>query len=1257
MAIANIISHSREHDTTTTLKIGKETLTHDVTIDLSGEVDTTMLSTSSLYEHLSKVRTPFLLGYPSIVVPKKNELVSNKTVFQLTPFLPNETFVGQLTNVQWQISSKEDFSTIDKDVTLTIEEVKDRDWALWAIGTSLDLTSGFYYVRARYISKPNSSPWSQPVRFNLPSYKVKVPTITVEENLLTPTFTSTEYSLTDEFSSSDTLDEISKVVWTIEEVPEGTIATSDFVNKKLSDDYITECTITYGKDDENKYKLSLPLDKLGGTVDSDYNLQTLKPNTTYLVTVKVVGTKRTTQFGKYVYKTPNVKVLAPTLQYTPNELRPILTIGELQVENGSDTIKHWAVDLYELEGDSIKKVLSTTTIEQRYTAPEDICLPGKRYQAAVCAVGNILGKSEASILNITLPRMGILAPKIQSSSVGMEPRFTLSPFATENVYDTMKGTEWVLMNHAEVVDDNLDSVSSVLKEYVKESKDTFLQIPKTDIEPNTNYKIKVRYLGHKYNSPWVELNFKTIELIVVRPTVQANNIGLTITASISDYVVVGDTDTAEKVIWNVYSVVEEDADDGTGKKEVVKEHVVINKETPWYDRNLKLTKADGITKDTKYKIVAKISGVAYSSPESDPVYVTTPNIYVTSPNITITGEADKVPKHPDIVGSEFAVSADSDEHVATTWTITKKPVEVEEVSPPEEVFKLERSEHNLTSLTLIDDVLEPATSYILSVVYHSKLYGDSAIVSKEFKTRKSFVVIPDDGSDLSVVKVGDDTNNANTKYYGSIPKENLIDNRDYQGDWDGTISYAEGQQVLYNNQLWYANKVNDLEGINTNKNRIPGATEDNGVTYWTVDDRENLPTFRWVMKELGIQVGTTDNNASKLTTGDVKKGSYAVDETGSVSKVMLKEKILYVYDKVELVNVAWNDLSRYGILKLHGRTIRIGSRLYWVRTLTEAEYKELRTFHNDRDNTSATITIDWNRKQLLIPDSDVDTYLSTGKCRVSNDLLEASDQDAKVREYGFRLVLEYIPEDNEPWKYVKAQYPELKYDKYTDTGYIGRVELPENYNIWTATGLVSGTKINYGVGFLAFYNHGRRILVNRMPITYGVSYQELLDTNLVYGKDISVASRQVVTVSNLNDSKNYIVRLLRGGKNYLDPGVLDELSGDTFTANKNIGRGSEWNELLYRVALKQPKYVDREELSGGYQIGSNWETYDDINLGVFEHKSGNGCHDFVQVDVNATEVLSRGGTRLDAIYYVDKAAARNDHGVRLVLEDDTVYGR
>ena len=60
--LANIISHSKQNDTTTTLKFGERTLAKNVVLDIEDITDGDIINDTTLHQTLARVKTPFLLG-------------------------------------------------------------------------------------------------------------------------------------------------------------------------------------------------------------------------------------------------------------------------------------------------------------------------------------------------------------------------------------------------------------------------------------------------------------------------------------------------------------------------------------------------------------------------------------------------------------------------------------------------------------------------------------------------------------------------------------------------------------------------------------------------------------------------------------------------------------------------------------------------------------------------------------------------------------------------------------------------------------------------------------------------------------------------------------------------------------------------------------------------------------------------------------------------------------------------------------------
>ena len=1003
--LANIISHNRKHDSTTTLKFGEETLEKNVQLDLVDIEDATLLSDVTVYDYISKIKTPFLMGYPAIVSPKEGDLITDTTIFELTPYTPNENFKGKVNKVQWQIATDSNFTNIVWKGKFTESEVPGGDFSKFR-PTQVYLPSGYYYVKARYISYPHSSPFTQPVRVNFPSFKVSVPALSLTLNELEPTITATAYTLSPEFVGKESPDTLVRVVWGITEVEDGLTVNSEKINALLSDNFTPTYSVVKLDADVDKYTLNFPI------VDATTGAKVkLKPNTNYLITCTFKGARYSTSLSRLIFKTGNFRVQAPKFKLSTTENGVVsINLDPMEVFEGGDTLDHFDVTI--INQSVVPQHIVHTAVVNGYTyrVPDDILEPSTKYSFSISAVGKKYGISDTSILSISMPYVGIEPPKLSITSKGMQPTAKLSPFKTIKTNDTQRGTQWLLYNHANT------GVNNLIKEWIVENNDSFLIIDRKWVEVNTNYKLKARYLGHKYNSPWVEEVFKTINIVVKKPVVTLSNNGLVITGSVSDYVVVGDEDTPEYVIWNVYEVdITPSSDPNVPPTEVVVNHLIQDRTLKWDSRILKIDRNDGVKRNTAYKVTAKILGRNYNSLTSDAAYITTPNVYIIPPEIHISGEPDQVPRFPIITGSPFKTNIDSDVHVKTNWKIMA-------VGTGEIVYN-EDDKYNKTSLNILDNILLPNTDYVLTVTYHGEAYGPADPVTLNFKTRVKFIEMPDDG--LPNVIVGDDNSNKTSKYYGTIPIDQLNDTRNYLGVWNGYTEYGIDSQVVYENRLWRALDTSSYaalgNNVHLNKNRIPGKANDNNIIYWEEDDRNNLSTYRWLLRNIGFHPTIIDNNKTDLTSESVTKGSYEGSTTSTVSKFMIGMKVLYLYDSPELKNISYNDLAISGLVG-KGRTIRIGERLYWLRLPTIDEIKELQRFKATEDTTNL-IPSDLNTECWLANGGDSET----AAYNQANMII--GYEIAYSRTKALRLILEYISPYEEPWLLARKKYPTLQYVK------------------------------------------------------------------------------------------------------------------------------------------------------------------------------------------------------------------------------------
>lgn len=1217
--VPHIVFHDPKTSRTVTVKTEREPIATDKEYTLTGP-SSTLLNQNNLYEEITKVKTPFLLGVPRLLSPKDNEVINDRveTYFEISDAIFSDEFRGKITDVEWVIAQDEKFEQITYKKLIKFENIENKKLNTKDIDLSTLIGGG--YVKARYISGKISSPYTKPIQFKILNKVVLKPEITEFGKGINIKYEISPFKI----NAENGRDLYSSNLYKIYKIPNEDLSKLNSYYTIDEKYLLTEFTKTT---EDGSDTLSFPL------LTPEGDSITLKAgNHIYIIQVRHRGKIYTSEIAYATINASGLRVATPELYIKDNELRPILGISEFKIPNGEDIFTNNQISVYEIEGKKETLIHNIKTKETEYLMPMDVCKSEKKYKIEVITHGTDYLPSLPGKITFTMPKIGIIKPLINLQNLGMEPKFTISPFKTVNCIDKWVGTEWELFIHGKIINDNLEPMTSLLKTYYTEKDISVLQLLKTELEPNTNYIMKVRFVGEKYKSEWSAINFKSTELEIGKPIVKAKVTGLDVELDISDFIVRGATDVGKEV-W--YYVAKLNPVLGENVYEQIGEPIKVK----YYNKRTVINKLHGIVKDSKYKIVGKIIGEYFSTPFSDPVYIKTENIYIKPPAVNITGEPDRVPKRPTITTSAFSVSADTDKHIGTSYVI--KELRGDNYI---EIYKNEQDTIHLTELVIMEDILKVKTDYLLSVTHYGAEYGASETVTINFRTRNSFMEIPiDDEDGMQNIIIGSDNDEKTPKYFGTIPFNKLNNDRNYLGNWDGKRVYLKGEQVFYNNKLWYSTR-------NNNENRIPGIATPEGLHYWKEDNRWDLPTYKWLLKHIGFPTEVEDSNDG-LSEGYNYVGSYKEGINSDVIKVALDGRILYIYNQIELENICYNDLVKMNLHSKRSRTIRISERLYYLRTLTSREVNELRKLKLLDNNN--LISIDMHNQSFVSDEDQSDTEYRL----VSNDQFKVEPHSATIRDMGLRLVLEYIPESQEPWKYYKNNEPNMIYDRYTDTGYFGSIDYC-NINLYDQLGIINGTKINGDVGFLIFYYHGKKILISRKPIVFGIGYEDLFNIGVLYDPHaITPEGYTPGKITNLKISETqYIngnVRIPKGGSFAL--GNLGLVEDNYIKANDNLCRYSEWNELIYRVSNFDPKWVDTNYSHGGFQIGSNWDNYDNINLGVFEHYSGNGCYDYVMTSVNNNCIASRGGIKLEALHWIKKSEVRNDHGLRIVIEDLTQY--
>lgn len=185
-------------------------------------------------------------------------------------------------------------------------------------------------------------------------------------------------------------------------------------------------------------------------------------------------------------------------------------------------------------------------------------------------------------------------------------------------------------------------------------------------------------------------------------------------------------------------------------------------------------------------------------------------------------------------------------------------------------------------------------------------------------------------------------------------------------------------------------------------------------------------------------------------------------------------------------------------------------------------------------------------------------------------------------------------------------------------GFYGEVSAQELYTgdeLALMLGVTEGSPINSNGGWLKFSHNDNILFIAKQPFRHSTTWAHLYERGLVYGTDdtgkapYGTPTNQFTKVR--KNGNDFVVRLMTGAN--ADP--FSEADSRIFTDNMcelNIGGGSEWNDLMYRIHQLVPDCPATNHTanrSGGPQVGDNWANYTDADIVV---GSGLGRTSWVQ---------------------------------------------
>lgn len=219
----------------------------------------------------------------------------------------------------------------------------------------------------------------------------------------------------------------------------------------------------------------------------------------------------------------------------------------------------------------------------------------------------------------------------------------------------------------------------------------------------------------------------------------------------------------------------------------------------------------------------------------------------------------------------------------------------------------------------------------------------------------------------------------------------------------------------------------------------------------------------------------------------------------------------------------------------------------------------------------------------------------------------------------------------------------FKYDSDRDTGYFGRLSSDDFISYERLS-----TKVKFDIGtmmpdkgWLVFYYRGEIVYIPQHPIRYNISWDDLESAELVFGKDIKIGEQ------------TYNISLPTGAK----ANPADDVKWQNASASEeleiDLGYGSVWNELIYRVHKDIPGVTDiGENCSGGPQYGENWDELTDEELNVNWNKCSVGTATWCQETTSHDSSLrvSRGYVRLALSGWGTSSASNVYRGWRAMLK-------
>lgn len=387
-------------------------------------------------------------------------------------------------------------------------------------------------------------------------------------------------------------------------------------------------------------------------------------------------------------------------------------------------------------------------------------------------------------------------------------------------------------------------------------------------------------------------------------------------------------------------------------------------------------------------------------------------------------------------------------------------------------------------------------------------------------------------------------------FFGEVRPQNLMpENIRFRGTFKENELYKEGDEVVKDKKLYVCKQptVNTTTPYNNFSTDFQEITRDDTVNYERFY-KSGLPTYKWLAKEIGLPVGKTIKMGVNADLINETTCSPVINETEGWIKCYNKSnQIIYIAKKPIATDISYRELYRRFLTSHGSRTIRIGLNYYNVRLL---EYSPTENINHKYKTDTEKLNIEneyilfksllngslanYQGEDLGIVDFDSITFTAKGLIRntkssarfntyyqeldedkfdnvdnldlLNNDTNDIISSSVRNRITYYRPVLELIRENVLPFRNsIETPGPtNLQYDKWSDTGYYGKVSSSSfmtSRELKSMLGLTTLNVYDKDIFFYKFYYHGMTLYIPSKPIGNNIKHTELAEKDALFGFD------------------------------------------------------------------------------------------------------------------------------------------------------------